>query len=263
VKLSVIIPSYKDPLSQHTIQSLLDTSKLGNQLEIIQVLDGYWPTFDLIDDPRVKFVHLGKNRGMRGAINAGISISSGEFIMRTDEHCKFAPDFDKIMTDSCKNNWILTAKRYFLDVVKWEVMTEHKPIITEKLIIQNGEKFAGQRWSTRDEQEKDNIIVETMAMQGSMWLMPRAWWDKVIGELDINYGPLYQDSHEIVFKTWQAGGHLMVTKATWFAHKHRSFNRTHQEGTKENPANREQCWKYVLDLWRDYYDNEIRPKWEI
>ena len=43
--------------------------------------------------------------------------------------------------------------------------------------------------------------------------MKRSWWDRVIGELQTEgYGPLYGDSHEIVFKTWQAGGHLMVNK---------------------------------------------------
>ncbi len=48
-----------------------------------------------------------------------------------------------------------------------------------------------------------------------------------------------------------------------FADKHRSFSRTHREGTDENPANREAGWKYALDTWRDYYDNVVRPQWGI
>ena len=87
--LSVIIPSYKDPLLQKTIDSLLGNSELGKELEVIAVLDGYWPNPQLTDDPRLKILHLGKNRGMRGAINAGVAISRGEYIMRTDEHCVF------------------------------------------------------------------------------------------------------------------------------------------------------------------------------
>jgi hypothetical protein len=103
-----------------------------------------------------------------------------------------------------------------------------------------------------------------MAMQGSCWLMKRNWWDKIIGKLqNEGYGPHYQDSHEMVFKTWQACGKLMVDKNTWHAHKHRTFPRTHNNGTPENPSNNEQCWTYSLSVWRDYFEKEIKPKWGV
>jgi hypothetical protein len=138
----------------------------------------------------------------------------------------------------------------------------------EKLVIQdcgNGVyKFAGRPWKSRDEAHKEKMIDQTMAMQGSCWVMPHKWWKDVIGELDTeNYGPLYQDSHEMIFKTWKAGGKMVLNKNTWFAHKHRSFPRTHSNGTKENPSNNEACWKYSLDTWKDYYENEIRKIWNI
>lgn len=260
--LSVVIPSWKDPLLNKTVESLLTNSELGNQLEIICVLDGYWQA--VVEDPRVRVLHLGQNRGMRGAINAGVSISRGEFLMRTDEHCMFCRGFDRIMVDSCQPNWIMTARRYFLDPVKWEVMHDQPYVDYEKLVIQGGIKFAGQRWNSRTEERKDIPIDETMAMQGSCWVMPHKWWNDVIGELQTEgYGPHYQDSHEMVFKTWKAGGLFMLNKNAWFAHKHRSFARTHNEGTEENPANKASGWAYSLNTWRDYYENEIRPKWKI
>jgi GT2 family glycosyltransferase len=263
VKLSVVIPSYKDPLLQKTIDSLLDNSLLGDQLEVIPVLDGYWTTPPLKKDDRVRIVHLGGNRGMREAINAGVLVARGEFLMRTDEHCMFADGYDKILTESCQPNWIMTMKRFFLDPVKWVVMNI-PPVEYEKLVIQEDKKFSGQRWASRSEERKDIAVDETMAMQGSCWLMPHRWWNQVIGELQTEgYGPHYQDSHEMVFKTWQAGGKLMLNKNTWYAHKHRSFSRTHQEGTKENPSNREAGWMYSLNTWRDYYEKEVRPKWQI
>ena len=263
MKLSVIIPSYQDPLLIKTIDSLLSSSELGDQLEIIAVLDGYWPTFELRIDPRVRYLHLGKNRGMRGAINAGVAISRGEFIMRTDEHCVFGQGYDRILTETCKSNWIVTPRRYFLDPVKWEVMPD--PYVDyEKLIIQDGKKFSGQKWPSRDKERAKATIDQTMAMQGSCWVMPRAWWDKVIGELQTEgYGPLIQDSHEMVFKTWKAGGELMLNKRTWFAHKHRSFKRTHSNGTKENPAKNDDGYAYALKVWGEYYEKEIKPKWGI
>lgn len=267
IKLSVIIPSWRDPLLIKTIGSLLENSELGDQLEIIPVLDGYWPTFELIQDPRVRYVHLGKNRGMRRAINAGVLVSRGEFLMRNDEHQTYGKGYDRILTETCEPNWIVTPRRYFLDPVKWEVM-DIPPIDYAKLVIQNVSegvrKFTGSEWKSRTEERKNIMIDETMAMQGSCWVMPRKWWDEVIGELQTEgYGPLIQDSHEMVFKTWKAGGKLMVNKNTWHAHKHRSFARTHNNGTTDNPSDDNQGYAYALSVWEDYYNKEIKPKWGI
>ena len=269
IRLSCVIPSYKDPLLPKTIRGILDASGLGDQLEIIAVLDGYYPPSEsIIQDPRVRYVHLGANRGMRGAINAGVSVARGTFLMRSDEHCMYAKGFDVEMTNTCQPNWIMTAKRFFLDPEKWEVMPDIEPFIYEKLKIRGNEdgsdcKFEGQRWRSRDKERKDIMIDETMAMQGSFWIMPHQWWKDVIGELQTEgYGPHQQDSHEMVFKTWKVGGKLMINKNTWFAHKHRSFPRTHNNGTPDNPANCQAGYKYALDVWGDYYLNEIRPRFD-
>lgn len=246
MKLSVVIPSYKDPLLHKTIDSLLENSELGDQLEIIAVLDGYWTA--LIDDPRVKTLHLGRNRGMRGAINAGVSIAKGEFLMRVDEHQVFGKGYDRILTETCEPNWIVTARRYFLDAEKWEVMD--LPFIDTMDL-----KITGGKFSAVDRKRINDIpIEESAAMQGSMWVMPHKWWDDVIGELQTEgYGPLIQDSHEMMFKTWKAGGKLMVNKNTWHAHKHRSFKRTHNNGTEENPAKQDEGYAYAIKVWGEYY----------
>lgn len=270
MKLSVIIPSYKDPLLQKTIDNLLENSKLGSELEIIPVLDGYWAS--LKNDDRVKVVHLGKNVGMREAINSGVRVAKGEYLMRADEHQVFGNNYDIILTSQIEDNWIVTPRRYCLDPVKWEVM-DIPPVDYMKLKIVNigtnkdsedhlenggGQKFSGVEWNRPD--RKDILIDETMAMQGSCWVMKRSWWDKAVGELQSEgYGTHYQDSHEMVFKTWKLGGKLMVNKNTWHAHKHRSFPRTHGYGGK--PAR--DGFTYSLKIWRDYYEKEIRPKWKI
>lgn len=257
--LSVIIPSYKDPILHKTIDSILENAE--GEIEIIPILDGYWPETPIKNDPRINIVHIGRNRGMREAINTGVKLSRGEFIMRTDEHCMFAKGFDTAITGVCQPNWIMTAVRFFLDPHKWEVMKEIPPFIYEKLKIRDG-KFEGQRWPNRDKARKHIKIDETMSMQGSFWIMPRKWWDDVIVELQTEgYGPLIQDSHEMVFKTWKAGGKLMLNKNTWFAHKHWTFTRTHNQGTPENPANNKAGYKYALDIWKDYYEQVIVPKW--
>jgi glycosyltransferase involved in cell wall biosynthesis len=98
--LSVIIPSYKDPLLNKTVQSLLENSE--GEIEIICVLDGYLDT--PVNDKRVKVLHIGKNQGMRNAINSGVKISKGEYIMKCDAHCVFGKGFDRILTETIEDN---------------------------------------------------------------------------------------------------------------------------------------------------------------
>lgn len=263
MKLSCVIPAYKDPYVIPTVNSLLKNSELGDDMEVIVVLDGFWPEFELIEDPRVVYLHLGKNRGMRGAINAGVRLARGKYILRSDQHCMFAKGYDKILTRDCKKNWIMTCTRYFLDPEKWERM-DVEPVNYEKLVIQGGKKFAGARWRERDKKNAHKKIDQTMAMQGSMWIMHKKWFMDVIYPLNTKrYGQMYQDSHEMIFKTWKAGGKMVLNKNTWFAHKHRSFLKGRHEGTKQNPSIREQSGKNCLEDWREYYEKEIKPMFKI
>ena len=256
-ELSVIIPSHNDIYLHKTIASLLDNSELD--IEIVVVLDGYIPKDPITDDPRVLSIYYEDNRGMREAINTGITYSMGKYIMRVDEHCMFGPGYDRILLADIEDNWIVTPRRYKLDPVKWEVMNL-PPIDYEKLVIKaDPHKFSGVQWKSREIERKDIMVDETMSMQGSCWVMNRSWWDKVIVRLDSEgYGTLYQDSTEMLFKTWKAGGKLMVNKNTWFAHKHRDFNRTHNypgEKAKES-------FSYALNLWMQDYV-EVQRKWMV
>jgi hypothetical protein len=260
IKLSCILPALREPYLQKTIDSLLDNSGLGDSIEIIPVLDGYWPDPPLKEDKRVKILHLGQTRGMRNAINSGVAISKGEFIMRVDSHCVFGERYGLIMTESCQPNWIMTARRYFLDPIQWKVM-DIPYVDYEKLAIQSvgadktHKKFSG---IPVKRPERDNVVVdETQAMQGSMWMMPRKWWDEVIGCLDEErYQSLLQDSHEMSFKTWKAGGKLMVHKGTWFAHKMVGFPRTHNSSHLEHIRGIDN----MMSDWRDYY-HTLKKTW--
>lgn len=264
--LSVIIPSYKDPLLHKTIDSLLDNAE--SIIEVIAVIDGYKLEKPLRTDPRIVQLDLKKNRGMREAINAGVRASMGDYIMRTDEHCKFGKGYDRILTETIENNWIVTPRRYRLDVETWERFGE--PIDHEKLVIgkrvfagrKGNKKFHGKNWPERNLKRADVMIDEKTAMQGSCWLMSRKLWDVAIKELQTEgYGSLYQDSHEMTFKIWRAGGKLMLNKNTWYAHKAKSFPRTHHYSEELADAS----FDYAMEQWREYYNNNIRPKikrWE-
>ncbi len=54
----------------------------------------------------------------------------------------------------------------------------------------------------------------------------------------------------------------MLNKNTWFAHKHRDFPRTHNNGTKETPAKQDEGYTYALKVWEDFYLKEIVPRQE-
>ena len=256
--VSVIVPSYKDKYLNKTIQSLLDNA--GGEIEVVPVIDGYKLKRPLPDDDRVKPVILEDNVGMREAINIGVRESSGEYLMRSDEHCMFGTHYDNIMTTDICDNWIVTPRRYKLNVEDWKV--EGVPSGYEKLYIQNwelGQKFGSRPWKSRDKYRQHYPVDETMAMQGSCWLMSRKHWDTVIKELDPAYGTLYQDSVEMTFKTWQAGGRLMLNKNTWYAHKHRRFKRTHQYPHTLAKV----TFEYSLSQWEDYYEEVIKPRWGV
>jgi glycosyltransferase involved in cell wall biosynthesis len=256
--ISVVIPSYKDPDLQRTVDSLLENAE--GEIEIIAVFNAHWPDPPLTPDPRVHQIHLGQNLGMRGAINAGVAVAKGEYILRTDAHCIFGKGYDRILTERFEDNWIVYPKRFFLDTDKWEIMDKESNLYNKLIIDKSHNKFSGANWKSREEERKDFDIDESMAMQGSCWIMKKSWWDKVIVELDSSiYGTHYGDSHEMVFKTWKAGGKLMVNKNTWHAHKHRDFARTHNYGSAEA----REGWDNAIALWGDYYLHTIKPLWKI
>lgn len=227
IKLSVIIPSYKDHLLQKTIDSFLENSRLLDEVEVIVVIDGFLLEIPLKEDPRVKVIHLEKNQGMRGAINAGLKEAKGEFVMKVDSHCAFGPGFDKIMIENCKENWLLIPRRYSLDEVNF-TKNELRPIrdyhyfsFPEKgkyghiiSIIDWGHK-------TRNKTNPKYDIDDTMAFQGSCWMANREYFMKKVGFLDDRretYGSFAGDQLEIGLKYWLNGGEVKVNKKTWYAH---------------------------------------------
>ena len=229
-KVSVIIPSRNEQFLPRTVADIL--AKAAGEIEVIAVLDGYWPvdadnSLLLPDDKRLQIIHFGKPRGMRAAINAAAGIATGQYLMKTDAHCMFAEGFDEALKADCEDNWIVVPRRYSLDAELWE-RREKEPIDYHYLDcpMTNPEyfQFHGVVWNQRGRERREDPqydIDDTMSWQGSMWFMSRKHWDRLGGMSEEGYGTFSQEPQEIGLKTQLGGGRLVVNKRTWYAHLHK------------------------------------------
>lgn len=220
--LSVLVPSYKDPLLRKTVESILENS--GPNTEVIPILDGYL-TNDLPTDPRVKVISLEENKGMRGAINAGLFNATGDFIMKSDSHCHFAPNFDKVLMESCQENWLMIPRRYSLDEVRFDRNLD-RPVTDYHYFGFPKENVYGFDLCVvpchhHTKSRASILIDDTMAFQGSCWFANRKYFMDHVGFLDdspATYGTFAGDQAEIGLKYWLNGGEIKVNKNTWYAH---------------------------------------------
>ena len=77
--ISVIIPARNEEYLQQTVDSLLEGAE--GEVEIIVVLDGYWPNPPLKDDKRVVILHHTIARGMQGCVNEAARIAKGKYLL--------------------------------------------------------------------------------------------------------------------------------------------------------------------------------------
>lgn len=210
--LSIILPSRNEKYLNKTVEDLLLKAK--GEIEIIVVLDGYWEA--PIGDPRVKVIHFGKVGGMRNAINAGVAIAKGDFILKADAHCMFAEGFDLELIKSCEDNTVIVPRRYRLDPEKWEIIKDGRPPIDRMLLT---EDLHGKDWQKGNHPELD--IEETPSSQGSCWLMKKSYFSELELMDEKTYGTFWSEFQEIGLKCWLSGGRCLVNKKTWYAHWHK------------------------------------------
>ncbi|KKQ98302.1 MAG: hypothetical protein UT24_C0007G0064 [Candidatus Woesebacteria bacterium GW2011_GWB1_39_12] len=217
--LSVIVPARNELFLQKTVTDLL--TKAEGDIEVIVILDGYWPTPQLIEDTRLKIIHRGKPLGMRAAINAGAVIAKGKFLMKTDAHCMFANGFDTVLAADCSDNWVVVPRRYALDPEKWELVDNPKYPIDYMYLSQD---LHGVVWNekNKDPELKKKLIDETMSNQGSVWFMTHDYFNELELMDEKTYGTFWNEFQEIGLKCWLSGGRVVVNKNTWYAHWHKS-----------------------------------------
>lgn len=260
--LSVIIPSRVPQYLQKTVDDLL--AKAEGEIEIIVVLDGYWPNPPLKDDSRVKVIHHGtihNNYGMRASINKGVAISIGTHIMKCDEHTMWDKGFDLKLKADCEDNWMVVPRRYRLDAEEWKIIEDGRPPIDYMIIDYPFAKpyddtcgLHGAEYRQMHYDRKDILIDDLMTMQGSAWFMPRKLWDSLIVEMDdVNYGPFTMEAQELSNKVWLSGGRVIVNKKTWYAHLHKGKKGKGYGFSNKQYENfmymKEKGRQYAIDYW--------------
>lgn len=271
--LSIIIASRVDQYLQPTIDDLL--KKAEGEIEIIVVLDGYWPSPMIKDDPRVVVVHQGMqhdNLGMREAINAAASIARGEYLMKIDEHCMVDQGFDVKLKADCEDNWVVIPRRYRLDAENWSIIEDGRPPVDYMFLAYPYERpqdktcgLHGSEWKRPE--RADILIDETMSWQGSCWFVKKKYWNKLFpnGLNTANYGSFTQEAQEIGNTVWLSGGKLMVNKKTWYAHFHKGKRGKgygfSNEQYKKHLLGTERGRVYCIDYWLNTKDYQHDFEW--
>ena len=220
---SIIIPSRNEIYTKKTVDDLL--LKCDGEIEIIVVLDGWWmPITEYSSDSRVRYLHFTNPRGMRNAINAGVRIAKGEYILKTDAHCQFGRNFDTILQADCGEKWVVVPRRYALNVEKWERFDNPKYPV-DYMYLSN--EYHGVVWEekNKDEDLKIKVIDDLMSSQGSCWFMRKDYFNELEIMDESLYGTFASEFQEIGLKCWLSGGRVIVNKKTWYAHWHKTESR--------------------------------------
>jgi hypothetical protein len=213
-KISVIIPAHQEPFLEHTIIDLNTKAEDPHNLEIIAVLDGYWPNPALPNYKNLIVIHETKRKGMRHSINSGARVASGKYLMKIDAHCCFAKGYDKKLMADCRSDYTVVPVRYSLDTIKWTRKVDKK----YEFEYISYPDLKGRRWPEYAERVKGENVCDLMTTQGSCWFMHRAQFEKW-GRLDeVNYGGMGREAQEVCLKTWLSGGRFVLTRNTWYAH---------------------------------------------
>jgi len=260
MKLSVIIPAHKELFLQKTIDSLLEVSELGDDIEVLPVWDGTEFMTPIKADSRVRVLHFASQRGMRAAINVGLTEATGKFVMKLDAHCAFDQGFDRKMVESCVDNWLLIPRRYSLDDINWSI-NEHKRdqprdyhYLTYPLPLYP--RMTPQVY----DRSKGPEIDDTMSFQGSCWVANREIFMRRVGLLDDRkktYGSFAAEQLEIGLKYWLKGGEVKVIKSTWYAHL-RKMPRHYATGKFQMKRLRFKTnWNWATEYWLNNRDPDI------
>jgi glycosyltransferase involved in cell wall biosynthesis len=253
-KVSVVIPSRNERFLAPTVKDVLKNA--SGDVEVIVVLDGYWPNPPLEADNRLIQVHWGDRfgKGMRPGINAAIACSRGNYVMKLDGHCSLGRGWDEILKQHCEDDWLVVPRRLSLEPETWTIKKD-RPVVDAHYLsypyARPGDRTCGLHgnvWKQRAVERSKIPIDDEMSSQGSCWFTTRKHWDRLLGPMEVhNYGTFAQEFQELGMKTWLSGGRVVVNKNTHYAHLHKGK----QYGTGYGFSNQK---------WREWAEEKERAR---
>ena len=240
VDLSIIIPARNEKFLDQTIIDVLEHSE--SEVEVIVVLDG-----DRLSRPndsdRVKVIDLPKPVGLRVAMNEGVKIARGEYVMKLDAHCSLSQGFDGDLICACEPDCTVVPTLRALDAPTWtpRPWTSSRWSLSPNLAMQYESNL-----------DNGSEIDETMAVHSACWIMERnRHW--ALGGLDPGYGAWGLLTAEVSLKSWLSGGRLLVHKEAWCAHIFRSV-------WPYKPPPTRPGLDYAKSTWfGDHWNRQTRP----
>jgi glycosyltransferase involved in cell wall biosynthesis len=247
VDVSIIIPARNERFLVPTVKDVVKNARANT--EVIVVLEGYWPN-EIIDNPMVHYIHFNKPRGMRNALNAGVAIARGKFVMKLDAHCMVSEGFDKVLAETCQDDWVCVPTRYRLDPENWEI-SNGRPPINYLFIDVSNDGLNGKLWGAKNrDRSLDKIRVDDIIIcQGSSYFLRRDYWYE-LELLDVeNYGTFRKDPQEVMWKCLTTGGRCVRVKDAWYAHlyKGKRYGRGYSFGRGDYQKGDE----FVKQWWTD------------
>ena len=263
-KTSIIVPARNEPYLAKTIDELF--SNATGEIEIILMLDNYWPVPPIKSYDNLTMVHAGEIQGMRNNINSAVRIATGEYLMKIDAHCKIGKGFDEILQADCEENWLAIPSRYSLDHEKWErtrgpinYLTLTYPYVKDAVY---GSGLHGKKWRGefglegdfwyKEKERKEITIDDILIFQGSCWFMHKKHFIAIDGFNPEHGHNVFQEAQELCFKTWLSGGRVIRNKNTWYAHMHKTRETSGNYGLSKKEKHRaeDQSVEYWLnDRW--------------
>lgn len=204
MELSVLIPSRDEKHLHKTISSVLENS----EAQVIVGLDGWTQDTDIFDSPRVEWVHLEESIGQRAMTNKLARLSKAKYIMKVDAHCIFSKDFDKKMISKMDDRTIMSPYLLSIDEESWSVRA--KPLMSEYAF---DSKMVMQHLPHKTE----GLIVETMCLQGSAWMISREnYWKWNVCDEDL--GSWGHQGVELGIQAYLNGGRCVTNRDCYYGH---------------------------------------------
>lgn len=271
---SCLVPARNEPYLLQTVADLF--SKASGDIEVIVVLENYWPpdyaAFADRYPGKLHTIHHGQALGMRASINEAAALAKGDYLLKTDAHCLFTKGFDLQLMADIRAQEVMVPRRKRLDPDKWEVISDgRRPVDYEYLTYPNERgEMKGHEWRERAVERKDIELDETMLSQGSCWFMAKSYFYDLELMDEQSYGTFWKEMLEVGLKCWLSGGRVVTNKRTWYAHWHkktRGYSLPDEENLKAIEFSRKWLtdstgWKKQTRTFASFIEQFNPPGWE-